>query len=55
MIYDLKLIIQSLKQPENLVEFLKFAVFFRLGGEDPEIYEVLSDMITKKMNNFTTH
>jgi hypothetical protein len=54
VMYDLKLLIQSLREPENLVEFLKFAVFFRLGGEDPEIYEVLGDHIKKNMNKFTT-
>jgi len=54
LMYDLKQIIQSVKEPENLVEFLKFAVFFRLGGEDPEIYEVLADHVKKNMNMFTT-
>ena len=52
--HDLKAIIQSVKDPDNLVQLLKFAVFFRLGGEDPEIYEVLADDIKKNMNKFTT-
>ena len=47
--HDFKMLIQSVKDPNNLVEFLKFGVFFRLGGEDPEIYEVLADHIKKNM------
>jgi len=41
LLQDLKLIIQSVKQPDNLVELVKFAVFFR--AEDPEVYELLAD------------
>jgi hypothetical protein len=52
--HDLKLIIQSIKDPQNLVELLKFTIFFRLDGEDPEIFELLADQIKKNMGQFTT-
>lgn len=51
---DLKLIIQSVKDPENVVNLVKFAVFFRLGGEDPEIFELLADQFKKNVQMFTT-
>ena len=40
---DLKLILQSVKDPANLVELTKFAVFFQLSREDPELFELLAD------------
>ncbi len=43
-----------MKNPNNLVEFLKFAIFFRLGGEDPELYEVIGDQVKINMSKFTT-
>lgn len=51
---DLKLIIQSIKDTENIVNLVKFAVFFRLGGEDPEIFELLADQFKKNIQMFTT-
>jgi hypothetical protein len=50
---DLKLIVQSVKEPANLVEFTKFAVFFKLSGEDPELFELLADQIKKNCNSMT--
>lgn len=51
---DLKLIIQSIKDTENIVNLVKFGVFFRLGGEDPEIFELLADQFKKNIQNYTT-
>jgi hypothetical protein len=40
---DLKLIVQSIKDPDHLVEMVKFAIFFKRSGEDPELFELLAD------------
>ena len=54
LVNDLKLIIQSLKDVVNIVEMVKFAVFFRIGGEDPEVFELLSDQVQKNIKRMTT-
>ena len=33
---------------------MKFAIFFRLGGEDPELFELLADMFKKNVGYLTT-
>ena len=48
------MIVQSIKEPANLVEFVKFAIFFRLSGEDPELFEILSDQVRKNIGQCTT-
>lgn len=52
LVNDLKLLIQSIRDPQNLVEFIKFAVFFRV--EDPEVFEILSDQMRKNISALTT-
>lgn len=40
--FDLKFIMQSLRQMDHIVGFSKFLVFFRIEN-DPELYEILAD------------
>jgi hypothetical protein len=42
------------REPQNLVEFTKFAVFFRLSGEDPELFELIADQVKKNVSMMTT-
>ncbi len=48
---DLKFLVQSIQVIENLVDFIKFAVFFKLEA-DPEIYELLSDQVKRRIGAF---
>lgn len=51
--YDLKFIIQSLRQVDHIVGFSKFLVFFRIE-DDPEVYEILADQVKRSLARFTT-
>ena len=42
--YDLKQLLQLVSSPENLTNFTKFMVFFRVD-EDPELFEILTEQI----------
>jgi hypothetical protein len=48
------MLVQSVREPENLVEFTKFAVFFRISGEDPELFELIADQVKKNVSKMTT-
>ena len=50
--YDLKQLLQLITGRDNLVNFTKFMLFFKLE-EDPELYELLSEAICKKIAHFT--
>ena len=36
------------------MEFTKFAVLFRLSGEDPELFELIADQVKKNVSKMTT-
>ena len=50
--YDLKQLLQLITGRDNLVNFTKFILFFKID-EDPELYELLSEAICKKIAHFT--
>ena len=50
--YDLKQLLQLVTKAEFLVNFTKFMVYFKVD-EDPELYELLSESICKRIKYFT--
>ena len=49
----MKFIIQSLQNEENVVNFCKFIVYFKIDS-DPDILELLADQVKKQMNLMNT-
>ena len=49
---DLKHIFQITANPVNMVEFVKFLLFFKVD-KDPELYELICENICKKIQFFT--
>lgn len=52
--YDIKFLIQILTKPSSLVEFSKMVVFLKLE-DDPEIIEVLCDVIIRQKHTINTN
>ncbi|CDW91217.1 UNKNOWN [Stylonychia lemnae] len=50
---DLKFLIQSVKDVQNINHFVKFAVYFKLES-DPELLEILADQVRRSIGRFKT-
>ena len=49
---DLKIILQCIDVPESIVGLMKLVVFFKVD-DDPEIFDLLSDAILRKIRRLT--
>lgn len=50
--YDLKYCLQLVSNPDHIVNFTKLLVFFKID-EDPEMYELVSEVICKNVQRLT--